>query len=220
MIPGDLGQIREKVAYLVNFNSGQLDQDFRGTSGNSNKNIDAAINEAYTEECALAKSVASRDWFRRTLSFTWPADAASISIPAALRDRDIEVMRDDTSETPGPMVTTWDGVGVGSGLWRIDDATWGFYPTPSSAMTITAIYIAEPVELANDGDEPTLIPAAFRDLLVWSAGIVLKGIADEDPPRFWLKKQNDWRFLFQKQIALGQPRQYPPVRVKNIYGDI
>lgn len=220
MTPGNLGQIRNGLSYLVNFNTGQTDQDFIGPAAYANQRLDDAINEAYIEECALGKSNGSRDWFRRTHPMTWTANAATMPIPFAVKDKDIEVIRDDTSTTPGPVVTFWSSVTEGSGLYRSDMDNWGWYPTPGSAKTLTIYYIAEPVELTQNGDIPDLIPPAHRRLLIWSAGIILKTIADEDAPARWLMRQENLRFLFHKTLSMGHPHQSPSPRIRHQYADI
>lgn len=220
MNPGNLEQITNKVSYNVNFNSGQSDQDFRGPSTYTNQRIHDAINEVYVEECVLAKQNASRDWFRAQHSMTWTADAATMAIPEVLRGKDIELVRDDTNGAVGPVVQVWNATTEGSGLYRYDMRTWGWYPTPGAAKTLTIFYIAEPNELERDDDEPDLIPIAHRDLLVWSASIRLKLIADEDASARWIKLQESLRFNFHKAISLGQPRLYPGQRVRNPFTDV
>lgn len=223
MMPGNLGQLTNKVSYLVNFNSGQTDQDFRGPAAYANQRIHDSINEAYIEECVLGKQNGSRDWFRREHSMTWIANSATMAIPEVVRDRDIEAIRDDTDTTGGilgPLVQNWDGLHEGSGIWRQNAATWGWHPTPGAAKTLTIVYVAEPVELVGDGDVPDLIPTAYRDLLVWSSGVILKMIADETAPRPWLERREMLRYQYWKNLeSHGQPRQFPGARVRNPYGD-
>lgn len=219
MTPGNLGQIRNKVSYLVNFNPGQTDQDFRGPAAYANQRVHDAINEAYTEEVNLGKT-ASRDWFRRRVAMTWTADAATMAIPLTVKDADIEIVLNETSTTPGVPVPIWNLITDGSGLYRYDMDTWGWYPTPSAAQTIAIYYVGRPVELNQDDDEPSLIPMDHRDLLVWSAGIILKTIADEEAPQKWIKRQEALRFNFHKTLSMGHPHQYPPPRIRHQYADI
>lgn len=223
MTPGNLAQLTNKVSYLVNFNSGQTDQDFRGPAAYANQRIHDAINESYIEECNLGKQNGSRDWYRRRYSMTWTADAATMTIPAVLQERDIEVIFDATNVSTGevgPALQLWDGIHQGSGLFRYDNTTWGWHPTPGSEKTLDILYIAEPVELIGDGDIPDLVPLAYRDLLVWSAGIILKEIADEASPKAWLTRREQLRYSYWKNLeSHGQPRQFPGARVRNPYSD-
>ena len=215
MFPTDLGSIRNLVSYRVNFNTGQTDQDFRGPAAYANQRIDEAINEAYSDECMRGKIGGSRPWFKRIHSFTWGADATTLAIPEVLRDRDIEIMLDVTDTTPGVPVQVWDGVSEGSGFYRRDMDTWGWLPTPTAARTLEATYIAEGVEMDQDGDIPDLIPLQHRWLLVWSAAILLKTIADESAPREWVKRQEALRYAFHKTLSLGQPHKYPGPRIRS-----
>jgi hypothetical protein len=217
----NLGQMRDKLSFIVGFNQGQTQQDFVGPSANTNQRLDDSLNEAYREECALAKQNASREWFFRTHAFTWVTDAATMAIPDVLKDKDIELIRDDTDESPGPMVEKWDGItSSGSGLYRVDMDTWGWYPTPSSDRSLVAMYIAEPSELVQDGDAPGLLPSQAHDLLIWSAAIVLKMVADERSPEMWISRQGALRLQLWKTLTLGPIRQYPPNTITNQFSDI
>lgn len=214
-VPTDLASIRSLVSYRANFNPGQTDQDFRGPSTYPNQRIDEAINEAYSEECILAKIGGSRPWFKRIHAFTWPASSSTVTIPDQLKDRDIEVILDVTSTTPGTPVQLWDGVSEGSGMYRRDFDTWGWLPAPSSDLSLEATYIAENVKMDQDGDVPELVPLQHRWLLVWSAAIILKTIADEAPPQEWVRRQAGLRYNFHKTLSLGQPHRYPAPRIRN-----
>lgn len=211
----NLGQLRDKLAYIVGFNQGQVQQDFVGPSANTNQRLDDALNEAYREECVLAKQNSSREWFYRTHAFTWASDAATMPIPATLKDKDIECIRDDTAESPGPIVGKWDGFSPGSGLYRVDMDTWGWYPTPNASKSLVAIYEAEPEELVQDGDVIALLPSQSHDLVIWSAALILKMVADERSPEMWLARQQALRFQLWKTLTLGHIRQYPPNSITN-----
>lgn len=219
MNPGNLGQIRGKVSYLVNFNPGQTDQDFRGPAAYPNQRLNDAINEAYTEEVILGKQNGSRDFFRSTHSMTWTADAATMPIPAAVKGKDIEAIRDDSSQTPGPIVVLWSGITDGAGLFKVDTDTWGWYPTPSSERTLTILYVGSAAEMEQDDQEPVLIPQDYRDLLVWSAAIILKLIADEKVPKSWQERQEQLRWQWWKTLSMGSPHQYPAPSIRHMYGD-
>lgn len=206
--------MRTKLQFLLNFNEGQTDQDFRGSSVDANKHFDNALNEAYRDECKWLRGV-SRSHFRRTFSFTWTADATTMPIPLWARDAEIEAVRDDTDESPGALIFSRGPNEEGSGFYRADGTNWGWTPAPSSERTLTMVYIAAPSELQKDVEEPDLLPSEHHDLLVWAAGILLKTIADEDVPRRWIERHAELRFLAQKAVSLGNPRTYPAPRITN-----
>lgn len=218
-----LEELRDETSYLVNFSAGQVDQAFRGPATYPNQRIDSAINEAYKEECSWAKTHSSRLFFRQQQSFTWPASTTSLAIPASFASRDMECVRDDTDVVPGVTLSWWDGLRDGSGLYKIDMKTWGWYPAPSSARTLTIVYIAAPEKLQDAGDVPALLPLDYHYMLPWCAAILLYQKANLEAPQQWITRRDECRFLLWKAIAnggYGQPRLTPGATIVNPFPDI
>jgi hypothetical protein len=71
--------------------------------------------------------------------------------------------------------------------------------------------------MTEDLDEPILIPRRHRHLLIWSAAIILRTVADEEPPRMFLTRQRDLRERFHKSLSMGRPTQtgYPGTSTAN-----
>lgn len=215
-----LDEIRTRVQDLVNFTPGQIDQDFPGTAADSNRDVDWAINEAYTEEVELGKLHGSQKAFRRLHPFTWPADTATMPIPTELLDKDILFIRDNSDQTPGPTVATFDDMVEGSGLRFYDRVTWGLVPTPGAARSYVVVYMSDAEEMKNANDEPELLPRSFHRLIVWSAAILLKEKGDEEAPQAWTVKQQDIRLQLWRKLSKGRPQFQPPQRIRNDSPDV
>lgn len=212
-----LEEIRDKVNFLVNFNPGQSDQSFAGPSTDINKYTDWAINEAYREEIRIARRMVSRMAFLKTQGMTWNANAASMPIPLNVKDRDIYAIRDDTNESPGFILTFSDSTSPVTGIYRYDHETWGWYPAPSSAKTLSIYYLASPNEMKNAGDIPDLLKPDDHDILVWGAAILLRSAADEAAPTKWERRHEDLRWQLHKGIAQGlySVSINPPPRIRH-----
>ncbi len=215
-IARNLGEIRDLVNWIVDFDSTQTDQAFAGPTGDTNRHIDRAINLAYEEEVNSAMQNSSHEAFQFEHEFTWTASAATMKIPAAIRDFPILAIRDDTNTTRGggAIVRLSERIGAIDGLYVIDRDTWGWYPTPSAAKTLRILYLAQATQMKQDMDEPHLIPAAHRALIAWSAAILLRDVADEQAPRSWVTKRMSMRASLAKELSKGRPIEYPPRRIR------
>jgi hypothetical protein len=217
----NLSELRSRVSWMVGFNEGQVDQDFRGPSTNTNKRIDWSINESYKDEVNQACLYGSEEYFRQEYSFTWAADAATKEIPEDIQQKRLLYLRDDTDATIGPTIQVWDSRQDGSGIYIIRKDLWGWYPAPSSAKTMTAVYTAEARDMTEATDKPFLMPDRYHELICWSAGIMLRTVADEDAaPRTWFMKRDELRNQFWKEVQRGSPTGMPPKRIRNNNPDI
>jgi len=210
----NLDALRTKVSFLVNFNTGQADQDFAGTTADSNRDVDFAINEAYRDEVEKGKQNGNRNYFLETRSFTWPAGEQTQPIPLDVLGKTIIAFRDDTQLTPGPIAPKFDALVEGSGLFIVNRRTFGLQPAPGTARTFTILFLANAAEMKESDDEPELIQPQFHDLIVWSAAILLKQVADQRSPPEWLSKQLDYRNQWWKFLSLGSPVLHPPQRIR------
>jgi hypothetical protein len=206
----NLSELRDAVSYIVEYNEGQADQSYAGSTAQPWKRVDAAINEAYREEIRVASRMMSVRPFLRQFAVTWPADAATLAIPNQVLGATIVAVRDDTSSTPGPVVQIQPYLDEPGGFYLYDGVTWGWAPTPTAAKSLVVVYVATPEKLTAPDDVPTLVPNNDHDLLVWSSAVILAQIADEDTiPQRWVNRRDELRLQFHKQVALGTPMGRP-----------
>jgi len=198
-----LEELRDKVNFLVNFNSAQSDQSFAGPSTDTNKYIDWAINESYREEVRIARRMISRNAFLKTFPMTWSANAETMSIPEEVRGKDIVAIRDDTDQSPGVILSFSDNTGLIDGIYVYDYETWGWDSAPSQDKTLSIYYLATPNEMKNAGDSPELLKPDDHDILTWGAAIILRMSADESAPLKWEARHEDLRWQLHKGIAQG-----------------
>jgi hypothetical protein len=216
----NLAELRDLVSFIVDYNEGQTDQDFRGPSTDTNKHIDRALNLSYKEEVRLAIQNGGEDSFRFLHTFTWAASATSMAIPDALKGKIIEAIRDDTDQTPGPILRLWDQLADGTGLYKRTKDTWGWNPAPSSAKTLTALFHGMPEDMKQEGDVPWILDDSHHELLAWSAAIWLRTVADEQAPSNWLSRQQELRFQLWKEVSRGTPKLFPPKSIRHFYPDM
>ena len=206
------GQIRDRLTFVLNANDGQTDAAF------SNARLNQAIDFAYMNEVTDAQQEGSESWFKRVTQVTWPASQRDLEIPSALRAKRIIDIYDVTNNDTGYRFTikndptlVWSGA-----LFYVQDAQqayWEDYKTlryanedgPSSALTLKFYHIALPADIEADEDIPDLIPEEFHELLVWSAAILLRQIADEAAPPAWISRWKDRQAAYHKHISTGRP---------------
>jgi hypothetical protein len=215
----DLEALRDLVGWIVNFDNTAPQQDFIGPSTDTYKHIDRALNLSYQQEVNLATQNAARGYFQRVHAFTWSADTQTMTIPSVILRKPIIAIYDATDSTPGSIIPLWDALTAGSGLYNKDVATWGWTPVPSSARTLNVLYIASAEAMKDIADEPDLIPTEYRELLAWSASILLREVADGNAPPPWYMKQDSLRKQFWKMVASGSPMLHPPPRIRNSSGE-
>lgn len=214
-----LSDLVKSLAYVVSFNSSNVDQAFKGTAAEPNLRLKEALNAAYREEVSLGKMHGSKEAFYLTYEFTWEADAENLTIPTSLQGVQIVTILDNTNEDLGPPISKFDPTVGGIGLYTVDHETWGWYPTPSSDMTLYAIYLAQANDLSDDTDVPYLIYNDMHDMLVWSAACYLYDIKDLKVPASWMKRRDDWRLQYWKALSLGKPMIFPGVTIRNYSPD-
>lgn len=212
----DFEWLQDETSKWLNFNPLQANQDF------TTQQIKDAVNDAYIDEVNTAKLQCNINNFKMTLDFTWAADAVTISppvFPAQLNRTSVYKMTDVTDNDPGyDLIFDRDG--------RTGDVTWKDYQTlqwgdsgPSSDKTIRAFYLADAVEMDADEDEPILVPSSYRRLIVLSAAVSLRDMADEGAPQAWLMRLQNYRMDFWKFIKLGRPISDVPTIV-NDHADV
>ena len=182
----DLGQLREKVAFILNFNEGQVDADF------SNAQIDMAINESYLDEVSAAMEEGDSRWFHHTQELIWPQGQRTLTLPDSIAGKNIINIK-CTSEDKTIYLQDYNRL------------AWDKVTPPSATKNLTVSYMPEPSTLINDTDEPHLIPRRHRHLIAWAAAILLRQIADETSPKQWMMRQMTLRHRFWADITKGRP---------------
>ena len=197
----NLGWIADKVAYLLQFNPSQSDQDFQGPSSNANKWTWDLINQAYEVEVNNAKLGSIADRFMVTQDMTWTASAVTAMLPEGIRRHGSLRMADVTD----------DSIGLDLDFNR-HNIFWKDYRTlqwgtqgPGRATSIRITYLANVVEMTSDSDEPEWVPYSFRRLIVWRAAIIGRIVADDKAPTEWYKQAKEWRENWISHESMGAP---------------
>jgi hypothetical protein len=196
----DTRALIDRTKLWLNFNDSQSDQDF------TEAQILSAINMAYSEECSKAKQEGLRRWFRASTEFTWEADEVTYTLPSALNRISLFRLVDVTSDAEPGTQLLFSEEGSHGDIFFKDRNTlrWGS-TGPNEDKTIRAYYFAAAEELSEDTDVPELVPDEFHELIPLSAAILLRGMAEEIPPPWWLEKQREYRYEFWKFISRGRP---------------
>lgn len=198
----NFGEALSRLSFVLNFNSSQSDQDF------STVRLREAYNLAYVREVNRALQQGLLKYFHKDQDFVWPTDQVTLIPPTTLNKTSIISFRDVTSDTNGP----------GSKIdltWRNNNLLqWGSVG-PGDDRIIRALYVARPVTLTNDADTPDLIAEEYQDLLVWSAAIELREIADEKAPDSWRMRLEGLQMDWWKSLTRGRPYEDIPTIIPN-----
>jgi hypothetical protein len=182
----DLSQIREKVAFILNFNEGQLDSDF------SKAQIDMAINESYLDEVSAAIEEGDRRWFHHTQDIIWPEKQRVLTLPDSIAGKNIINIKCENTSQPVK-------------LEDYNRLAWSRITGPTKTKTLSVTYMPEPSSLINDSDEPYLVPRRHRHVIAWAAAILLRQVADEVAPQQWVIRHQQIRLRFWSDITRGRP---------------
>jgi hypothetical protein len=203
----NLGWLRRRVAWLLNQDLDEPDQDFAGRDGaHPWEEIDEAISAAYEDELELAIQETDRELFIVSEQLVWPSGQRTLALPTHLTGAQIERITDETYGTPGELlwVTTYNSGEVSF----LDHATlqWGT-SGPAGAKTLRIFYLAQAQDLVSPLDEPTFIPSRFRRLLIWGAAAVIRrGVDEDDTPQSWVQQQHEMRLTMWQALSKGRPR--------------
>jgi hypothetical protein len=194
----NFGDIQTEVKDLLNFTAA-TDQDF------TDEQVRQAIRICYKREVNRAKQQGGRNWFKKFFEFTWESDETTRTLPEQLKGKDLISFLDVTNVDPGYEIQ-FDDQGFGADVFWKDNETlqWGTNG-PGSDRTIRVTYYADAEELQADNEEPTLIPDANRQLLVWASAIYLRLKADELAPAEWRREYNEHQLDYWKVLSRGRP---------------
>lgn len=190
----NLDWVRTEVASKINFNLGELEQDFDGSADDQWKKIDSCINEAQSEEWNKAKNETNPEYFLASTNIVWGTGLATLTIPNDLVDQQLYEIRDITNGSPGTLLWVFDSskneIATVTILSR-NQLAWG-NSGPGYDATLNITFTIDPIEMRNGTDVP-LIPFRHRWLLVNSASIVARERADEQAPIAWMRTRENQR---------------------------
>lgn len=206
-------ELQDELALVLNFTPDTVDQDFNSTQ------LQSQLNSAYMREVRQAKQNAGYAYFRNYFDFIWPANALTYDLGNQIAWQDFDSFYDITSSEPGYRLIVGDVPGQTDIWWQTPTILqWGTIG-PGSERTLRVRYLAKAEKMLNDIDEPQLIPPEYRELLVWSAAVYLRTIADEMAPQAWLGKLEELQHDFWKGLSKGRPHTYVP-RVRPSQSDL
>lgn len=224
MITKNLAWLRQGVGRKLNYSPDEADQDFAGTASDPYFGIDGAINEAYREAVNQAATDADPEAFIRTDTFTWGSAEVTKSLPDHLKGKAIYVIEDITFANPGQQLWITDRERAETGgLFKLtkDTFQWGT-AGPGSDKTLRVHFLSEASEMKDPLDEPELVPARHRDLLVLGAAIIMREDRDDQAPDAWLSRYERLKLTWWAELSRGypqnpnRPRIIDPQAVNNI----
>ena len=200
----DFKILQNQLAFALNFNDGQTDQDF------TTARLKQALNLAYAREVYKAQQEGSKRYWKDYRDISWPASQVTLVLPASVARKNVIRIMDVTSSQLGNVLLFSENGLHGDVFW-LNKTTlqWGV-SGPGEAKTLRVFYIAAPVDMVDDSDEPTLVPDAFHELIVWSAACWCRTIADEEAPNAWLRAREDLQLDFWKYVSRGRPHDDEP----------
>jgi len=222
----NLEELIEEVKFLYNFNQSQVDQDMRGPSTDADKHFREAVNEAYVDEVEEAAQMGDVSYFLTLKTLNWPGSSPTLDVGDELADATLYRVetRDATAAATGAWTQLWVSNWRESGNHHwLDRRTlqWGL-TGPGSDKSVRFTYVAEPAQMFDDMDEPTLVPRRFRHLLAYAACLKLRFVADDQIIDALRKRRDELRERFWKAICQGRPAQtgYPgtTTAMSGIYG--
>ena len=209
-------QLREELAFLLNFTEDTADQDF------AKARLNKLLDRAYNLEVERAKTMASKDYFKGvSADFTWSASTQTLALPTALEGLTIIDVMDVTGGEPGFALVFAFGNGNSGGevFWKDKDTMqWTGVGGPGSARTLRAVYEQRATDLQDDEAEPDLVPSQFHWLIVWTAAILGRTTADDQSPRDWKDERKEMRLDYTKYVSKGRPLSNSP-RIQSVDPD-
>jgi len=196
-------EIRDLTTFILNNNDGQTNQAY------STIRVNQALDMAYRKELNALRLEAGWNWTRVVTTLAWPADQATLALPGSISQQGIISIRDITSSNPGVELLLSHDQDAGNPFW-LDKGQlqWG-ENGPSSAKTLQFVYWPRAVWGLDDDDEPDMIPYDFRDVLAWSAAVILSTIGDINPPKSWLNELEYLRMDMWKYLGTNRPFEVP-----------
>lgn len=205
------GELRSDLAFMLNFTESTADQDF------VQARLNKLIQQAYNQELERAKLHGLTRYFQvASGDVTWAASEQRLDVPDAINGKAILDIVDVTDGEPGFRFDVEQNAfwyDHNTLQWRVDGG-------PGSAMTLRFYYTATAEPLETDEAVPQYIPPQFHYLIIWTAAILGREIADEMAPEAWYQTREDLRLDFYKHTTLGKPLSSTPTLHPNRSGGV
>jgi hypothetical protein len=198
-------EMQDRLAFILNAHSNQVDQDFTVAR------YKQALNYAYNREVQKAMLEGVKEYWKEQQTISWPANQQTLSLPANIKKKTILRIHDVTHNDIGEQLY-FDKYGLTDTVFFKDTSTlqWGTVG-PNEAKTLRVYYLAYPEELVTDDDEPSLVPEAFQEVIIWAAAVWMKSIVDDSAPDSWQQQLFELRQDFWKYVSMGRPRSDEPM---------
>lgn len=196
-------ELRDLTNFILNNNDGQTNQAY------TTIRVNQALDMAYRKEMNAIRLEAGWKWTRVVTDVSWPASQVKLELPASISQQGIIGIRDITNSNPGPELVISNDRDTERPFW-LDRNTlqWGT-SGPPSATTLRFIYWPRVIMGADDDSEPDLIPYDFRDVLAWSAAVILSKVGDITPPQSWLDELRELRSDMWVYLGSNRPMEVP-----------
>lgn len=192
-------ELQDRLNFVLNSDDSQTHQDFSAVRKKQ------ALNYAGRTETNKAQVEGSRLWFKTTIDISWPASQTTLQLSSTISQRGIIRITDITNTNPGYELVFSENGFSGDVFWlNRTTLQWGT-SGPSEAKTLRVEYFPIWSDLAQDDDEPELIPEQHQDLLIWSAAIFLFEVAEQEAPIAWHNIRHELRIDFWKYLSRGRP---------------
>lgn len=216
MTDWNLDWLRNFAAKWLEYDSTEPDQAYGGTAADPWKNIDAWINEAYTDIINTARPEVPYENFKVTHTFTWPQGQVTLTLPMEVAYSQSLQMRDVTHLATGIEVMVYESQRAGGMYWK-DRITlhWGNTQGPGEDKTYEWDYLADAEDLVDPLQSPILIPWRFRFLLGMHAVVLAREEVDEDNiPQAWRARRDKYLEDYLLSLAQGRLRFTLPPRIR------
>lgn len=203
-----LSDFRTNLQFVIGFNNGQINQDFNGNlaiNGTTVTQIDWLINQAYQREVELGQVNGTIRWFRQHTTGTWPAGQTTFVLPVDVTQNQIIALVDETNGLPGYSFVVSEVQDL-DGLFWLDYKTlqWGTVG-PGADVLVGIEYIAGAETLVNATDVPKWIPPQHHQVILWSAAVLARELADEAAPAAWYQNLKERRESYWAYIMTSKP---------------
>jgi hypothetical protein len=195
----NFSELKSETSELLNFNTGQTDQDFTASQ------IAKAVNRAYRREYVRARQEGVRRFFLATTDMVWPASTATVPLPGRLVGAQLLRVMDITGGLPGSEVIFSDDSTTGDMSWADRNSLQMGTTGPGAEKTFRFTFFPSAEKLINDDDVPGLISEEHHELIFYSAAIDMRNRADEIAPQSWMYERESLRQDYWKDVSRNRP---------------
>ena len=200
----DVKEILDNVEIWLNTDTDQPHQDF------TRAKLLSLLNMTYRQVFKYAMIHGVKEWQMGSVELTWPANQAELELPVGLQSKNILDIRNVTTDSVGYTVAIAHGPNYQDVFFKdyktLQNGTEGF----NSAQTLRVTYRIEPERLTTEEQEPSLIPAYHRDVLVIGTAILARQQVDEMAPQSWQIQYDQYLLGYTKLMSRGRPEAKVP----------